>query len=249
MSTTMHDLLASAVEGRERSLAHGTAFAEGHGAPVRRTIRVRRVATYAGTGAVAAVATVGAGFGVYAWAASASTLSPVGNPSGEPSASPSAAQEVGGSRTVTLVQVPIDESVYLPGDTDRLYVYYATLGEADMVPFPASGIWYPGIADVPSDAFIVSLNGDPDGYDLDAPGANPGLIGAFSVASDQGDLLGDRTSATGPITWDVVGYVSSTTQWGVHYFMVDGKLVTEEEGRSNPRAIAVLAMFDPSSAE
>jgi hypothetical protein len=253
VSTTMHDLLASAVEGRERSLAHVTAFADGHGAPVRRTIRVRRVATYAGTGAVAAVATVGAGLGLHAWAAASSTLSPVGNPSGDPSASasttPSVTSQVGGSRTVTLVRVPIDESVYLPGDTDREYVYYASLGTSDMIPFPGGGIWYPGIADVPSDAFIVLLNGDPNGYDIDAPGASYPSIGAISVASDQGDLIGDRTLANGPIMWDVVGYVSSTTQWGVHYFMLDGKLVSEDEGRSNTAAIEVTAMFDPSSAQ
>lgn len=264
----MHDLLAAAVEDRERSLAHGAAFADGHGASVRRTVQVRRVAAYAGTGTVAAVATVGVGFGVHAWAGSGHMLSPAGSPSapagtlsGSPSTSPSVtpsnAPEVGGSRTVTLVQVPIDESVYLPGESDREYVYYATLGEADMVPFPGGGIWYPGIADVPADAFIVSLNGDPHGYDIDAPGAVHTSIGAFSLASDQGDLIGDRSpyafeyTADGQnasITWDVVGYVSSTTQWGVHYFLVDGKLVTEVEGRSNPAAIEVTAMFDPQSA-
>jgi hypothetical protein len=30
--------------------------------------------------------------------------------------------------------------------------------------------------------------------------------------------------------------------------MLDGKLVTEEEGRSNPHAIEVTAMFDPQNA-
>jgi hypothetical protein len=251
MNTTMHDLLATAVERRESSIAHGASFADGHGAPLLRAIRVRRVATYAGTGTVAAVAAVSAGLGVHSWAASSSTLLPVGNPSGassaSPSDSPSVAAEVGGSRTVTLVPVPIAASVYQTGETAREYVYYASLGTSDMIPFPGGGIWYPGIADVPSDAFILLLNGDRDGYDIEAPGAVRSSIGAISAASDQGDLIGNRTSASGPIWWDVVGYVSSTTEWGVHYFMLDGKLVSEEEGMSNPAAIEVTAMFDPTT--
>lgn len=255
MNTTMHDLLASAVEGRERSLAHGTAFADEHGAPVRRTIQVRRVVTYAGTGTVAAVATVGVGFGVQAWAGSASTLTPWSNPSG----SPSVASVVRESRTVTLVQVPIDESVYEPGETDRLYVYYASLGATDMIPFPNSGISYPGIPDVPSDAVIVLLNGDARGYDYDAPGSEDAQISAGPAWTDKANFGGDSWGAYGShmnrlnsraaVSWDVIGQVSSTTKWGIHYFLVDGNVVTEEEGRSNPAAIEVTAMFDPSSAK
>jgi hypothetical protein len=39
--------------------------------------------------------------------------------------------------------------------------------------------------------------------------------------------------------------VSSTTEWGVRYFMADGRLVTVAEGESNPDAIEVVAMFVP----
>lgn len=253
MSTKMHDLLTTAVTSRERLLGDGHTFAQDHAAPVRRAIQVRRLATYAGTGTVVAVASLGATYGMQQWFAGA--LSPASGPpatAGETATAESLATKV----TTALVQVPIDESVYPPGETDRMYVYYASLGGVDMVPFPPSGIYYPGIADVPADAFIVSVNGDANGYDIDAPGAQRGSIGAFSMVSgpDQGDLVGDRSNyrfeytadgQNASITWDVVGYVSSTTEWGVHYFMVDGRLVTEVEGRSDPAAIEVTAMFDP----
>jgi hypothetical protein len=192
----MHDILASPVEARERSLSHGASFADGHGAPVRRSIRARRLGTYAGTGAVAAVATVSAGLGLQAWATSSSIVAPGGDrtayPSyvGEPSPSPSP-QPTGTTSpevdtapsssltwtspslatpvTVSLVAVPIDESIYEADQPSRSYVYYATLGQSKMVPFPGGGLYYPGIPDVPADAFIVSVSGTVDGYDIDGP--------------------------------------------------------------------------------
>jgi hypothetical protein len=93
--------------------------------------------------------------------------------------------------------------------------------------------------------------------ELDAPGGSPSNIGAFALTTDLGDLVGNRTpyrfeyTADGQnasITWDVFGYVSSTTQWGVRYYLVDGRLVTELEGRANPDAIEVTATFDPATA-
>lgn len=259
MSNTMHDLLASAVDGRERSLARGTTFADEHRAPVRRTIQARRVATYAGMGTVAAIATVSAGYGAQAWSASPATLFPGGGASTSSSAQtefPSLAKEV----SVTLVQVPYDYSVYEPRENDWIYVYYASLGVTDMIPFPGSGLWYPGIPDVPSDAVVVALHGNSDRYDLAAQGMESD-IGAFpgwTVPDDGaigGDLIGDRSAASfdytpdgqnATITWDVIGDVSSTTRWGIHYFMLNGDIVTEVEGRSNPDAIEVTAMFDPA---
>jgi len=257
MSPTMHDLLTSAVESRERSLAPGTAFADGHGAPVRRTIQVRRVTTYAGTGTVAAVVAASAGYGVQAWSASDQALAPAGGASASANV-PSQGENLATKVSVTLVKVPIDDSTYPPGETTRSYVYYASLGAIDMVPFPASGIWYPGIPDVPSDAVIVSVDGDASGYDLDAPGSENALISAFPAWTNMynfgGDNRGPYGSHMGARTyeasaeWDVVGTVSSTTPWGIHYFLLDGNAVTDAEGRSNPAAIEVTAMFDPQNA-
>jgi len=244
MSTKMHELLTSAVASREGALGEGHAFAHQHAAPVRRAIQARRIATHAGTGTVAAVASLGAVYGFHEWSAGAL------NPASSPSASAGETATVASPETkvtTTLVQVPIDESVYSPGETSRMYVYYASLGGVDMVPFPTSGIYYPGIADVSADAFIVRVSGDVEGYDIDGPGADSSNIGAFSVASDQGDLIGDRTHAKGAITWETIGHVSSTSEWGVRYFMLDGRLVSVADGESNPDAIEVVAMFEPPS--
>ncbi|MCJ7826668.1 MAG: hypothetical protein MUP36_00280, partial [Demequinaceae bacterium] len=203
---------------------------------------------------------VGAAFGLHAWSGSPHTIVPGGQPSASSGVPISdAATKV----STTLVQVPIDESIYSAGETSRLYVYYASVGATDMIPFPASGIWYPGIADVPSDAVIVALHGDARGYDIDAPGADHEDIGAFPAWTHfgddalGGDLAGDRSSQhifeytadgqNATITWDVIGYVSSTTPWGIHYFLVDGNIVTEVEGRANPDAVEVTAMYEPAA--
>lgn len=244
MSTTMHDLLASAVASRESTLSGHDSFATQHATPVRRAIQRRRIATYAGTGGVAAVATLGALYGVQSW--SADSIDPArGVPA---TAGDATAQADAHTVTTTLVQVPIDESVYSSDATDRLYVYYATVGGQEMVPFPPSGIYYPGIDDVAADAFIVSIHGGLKGYDLDGPNAAHEGIGAFSMVSDQGDLVGERSNAHGPLMWENIGHISSTTEWGVRYFMLDGRLVSVDEGRSNPDAVEVVAMFDPQGA-
>ncbi|WP_291379944.1 hypothetical protein [Demequina sp.] len=241
MSTTMHELLTSAVANRERSLDEGHSFAREHGAPVRRAIQTRRVATYAGTGTVATLATLGTIYGFQAWSAGAT------NPAGGVPSTPDEATTLIQSNkvTTTLVPVPIDESVYGPTATDRLYVYYATRGGEEMVPFPPSGIYYPGIDDVAADAFIVTINGGLDGYDLEGPNADREFIGAFSMVSDQGDLVGERSNAIGPIMWENIGHVSSTTEWGVRYYLVDGRLVSVGDGEANPNAVEVVAMFEP----
>lgn len=114
-----------------------------------------------------------------------------------------------------------------------------------MVPFPASGIYYPGIDDVSADAFIVSVPGDVAGYDLESPDAIHSRVNAFSMVSNQGDLIGGTTPGSGPIMWEIVGQVSSTTEWGVRYFMLDGRLVSVSDGEANPDAIEVVAMFEP----
>lgn len=253
MKEPMHDMIHAVVDRRARAFAGGAAFAGGHEDRIVRSIRGRRAITHVGVGAAVIAAVVGVAFGLYAWSGSPHTLAPTGQTSASSGIPISdAATKV----STTLVQVPIDDSIYSAGETSRLYVYYASLGATDMVPFPASGIYYPGISDVPSDAIIVALHGDADGYDLDAPGADYQDIGAFPVWSDQGDLVGDRSKAffqftddgqNASIMWDVVGYVSSDSLWGIHYFIVNGKVVTEVEGRSRADAIEVTAMFDPAA--
>ncbi len=254
MTTKMHELLRTAVTSQERLLGDGHTFAQEHAAPVRRAIQVRRVATYAGTGTVVAVASLGTAYGLQQWSAGA--LSPASGPrttAGETATAESLATKV----NVALVPVPIDPSVYRPGEATRPYVYYASLGATDMVPFPASGIWYPGIPDVPSDAVIVSVTGDATGYNFDAPGSEDLRISAWPAWTDMYDFGGDSggpygshmevRTAQASVGWDVIGQVSSTTKWGIHYFLVDGNVVTEVEGRSNPDAIEVTAMFDPQN--
>ncbi|MCJ7826621.1 MAG: hypothetical protein MUP36_00035 [Demequinaceae bacterium] len=249
----MHDMIHAAVDRRARAFAGGAAFAEGHESRIVRSIRGRQTATRVGAGAAVIAAVVGAAFGLHAWSGSAHTVVPGGQPSASPDIPISdAATKV----STTLVLVPMDDPNFPAGETGRLYVYYASAGATDMVPFPASGIYYPGISDVPSDAIIVALHGDADGYDLDGPGGDYQDIGVFPVWSDQGDLVGDRSfydfqytddGQNASIMWDVVGYVSSDSRWGIHYFIVNGKIVTEVEGRANPDAIEVTAMFDPAA--
>jgi hypothetical protein len=255
MSTTMHDLLTSAVASRASTLGHDATFATQHGTPLRRAIQRRRIATYVGTGGVAVVASLGAAYGVHAW--SGGSTNPAGGvpaTAGEETAqaeteaeteAEAEAEAEANTITTTLVPVPIDESVYGPTSTERLYVYYATVGGQEMVRFPPSGIYYPGIDDVAADAFIVTINGELEGYDLDGPNAKHEFIGALSLASNQGDLVGERSNAIGPIMWENIGHVSSTNEWGVRYFLVDGRLVSVAEGRSNPDAVEVIAMYAP----
>ncbi len=256
MSTTMHELLTSAVADRELALGEGHAFAREHAAPVRRAIQRRRIATYAGTGTVATVATLGAAYGAHQW--SGGMLAPAEQLTTSPSessrtplaTSPSETVETDGVATTvetSLVRVAIDPPDYYPDDTPYpVYIYYATRGQADMVAFPTWGASNPGIGDVPADAFIVSINGDAEGYDLDDPDRASALR-AFSLASDHSDLVGDGHDVTGTIMWESIGHVSSTNEWGVRYFMLDGRLVSVADGESNPNAIEVVAMFEPQS--
>lgn len=243
MSATLNDLLASTVARREREFGDTMAFASAHAVPITRSIRTRRAVTYTGIGGLAAVMTAGAALGVRA--SSGADAGPAGGGSSDTysvSVNPNGLTEV----MTSLVRVPLDPAAC--GGVCSTYVYYATLGNVEMVPFPGGGLWYPGIPDVPADAFIVMVGGDGDGYDADAPGSQA-YVGAISLAApEQGDLIGTRTNASGPISWDTFGRVSDDTAWGVHYYLVDGVLVTEEEGMDNPAAVRVTATYTPGSA-
>ena len=47
--------------------------------------------------------------------------------------------------------------------------------------------------------------------------------------------------------WEVFGYVSSSNTWGVRYYLVDGWLVSVEDGKNNPDATLVIATHTPLS--
>lgn len=259
MNESMHDLLAAAIDGRTHAFAEGSEFADGHRGRVLRSIRARRAATYAGTGTVAAAVVVSAGFGVNALGRDPLSVFPGGQPSPDPSipipsispGAPSLATPV----LRTLVPVEIDASIYPAGEASRVYVFYASLGATDTIPFPASGIWYPGIPDVPADALIIAVPGDAEGYDLEAPDAPLAGIQALPAWTDLYDMVGNRDAGAPQraaagldalTNWDVIGEVTDHTRWGVHYFMLDGNIVTEAEGRANPNAFEVTAWYDPS---
>ena len=159
----------------------------------------------------------------------------------------------------TLVTVPSNETIWPDGDPYRDYAFYATAGATDTIPFPfpESGNWYPGIAEVPSDAVLVGVDGDVGGFDLAAPHTNIRQIWAMPMREDNtNDMLGGLDNADSQwhkagqeatMSWDVIGDVTDHTRWAVHYFVVRGKVVTEVEGRANPDAIEVTAWFDPAS--
>lgn len=232
MNEPMHDLLAGALDRRTHAFAEGSAFADGHRSRVLRSIRARRAATYAGTGTVAAAVAVGAGFGVTALTHTPLTLFPATQPS--PGA-PSLANQV----STELVPFPLDEA-YAGDATDRIYVFYVTLGATNMIPFPATGFTYRGIPDIPSDAIIVSLNGDADGYDLTAPdsGLTNRDVWPGSTAQDIGNGH----------MFDVIGEVTSHSQWGIRFYMLHGIMVSVEEGRSRSDAIEVTATIGGDSS-
>jgi hypothetical protein len=238
MNELMHDLIAAVVDRRASALTGSTAFADAHRGRVLRSIRARRAASYGGTGAAAAVLVVGAGFGARALSQHPVKLFPAGQPSPDssipiPSISPGA-PSLANQVSTALVPFPLDEA-YAGDATDRIYVFYVTLGATNVIPFPSSGIWYPGIPDVPSDAIIVSLNGDADGYDLTAPGSGllNGNVWPASTAQDIGDAN----------MFDVIGDVTSSSLWGIRFYLVHGSMVSVEAGRSSADAIEVTAMI------
>ncbi len=261
MNDPMHDLLAIAVDRRTGSFAEERAFADAHKRRVVRAIRRRRAIATAGIGAVVAALVGAAGLGVTALTHTSLNLFPAGQPSPDPSMpipsitpdAPSLATPV----VTTLVPVEIDASAYPAGETSREYVFFVSLGTMEMIPFPASGIWYPGIPDVPADAMIVAVSGDTQGYDLEAPDAPLAGIQACPAWTDMYDMVGNRDAydfqyaadgQNASINWDVIGDVTDHTRWGIHYFLLDGNVVTEVEGRANPDAIEVTAWFDPAAA-
>lgn len=243
MSTTLQDLLTHTVDAHERQFADHD-FAAGHARPIRHSIQTRRAASYASVGGIAAALVVGATFGVRAWAMPES-----GPASGGTSGGPGVEQPQDGPTVVNtaLVPVPMDESIYEPDETSRAYVYFASFDPSEMGPFPPSGLWYPGIPDVPTDAFIVNVSGDVGGYDADAPGSHASISGFSLLPPHLGDLVGNRSNASGPIMWEVDGYVSSHTTWQLSYYVVDGSLVSVEDGKNNPDATLVIATHTPLS--
>jgi hypothetical protein len=60
------------------------------------------------------------------------------------------------------------------------------------------------------------------------------------------DFTDDGQNAS--IAWDVIGDVTDHTSWGIHYYLVDGELVKEVDGRAAPNAVEVTAWFDPASS-
>lgn len=152
--------------------------------------------------------------------------------------------------------VPLNDSIWPEGDSHRIYVFHASLGATDMIPFPASGIWYAGIPDVPSDAVLLFVDGYVGGFDLAAPHSDIRQIQAYPAWTNAYDMSGGLRGAESQfdweghgeqVNWDVLGDVTDHTRWAVHYFLVNGEVVTEVEGRANPDAIEVTAWFDPAS--
>ena len=152
MNEPMHDLLAAAIDRRTHAFAEGRAFADAHGRRVVRAIRTRRVATYASVGSAAVAFAVGTGLGVAALGGTSLNLSPRPAPPPDPSMpTPVDHAHAATSRSpvvTTLVPVESDASTYPAGRlADVRVLRYAWL-DGD-VPFPPSGLWYPGVPDVP----------------------------------------------------------------------------------------------------
>ena len=71
------------------------------------------------------------------------------------------------------------------------------------------------------------------------------------------DLVGDRCTGcrfdytddgqNASIAWDVIGDATDHTRWGIHYYLVDGEVVKEVDGRAAPNAVEVTAWFDPAT--
>jgi len=215
----LHDQLAVAVDRRTSELEARSDFAERHEAPVVRSIRRRRVTVRASVAAAALLVGVTAVLGVTTVFGERGTVSPVGTPTPTSTAP-----------ALTLDLIPL--SIDAPG----MYMFYVTFGAPDTIPLSAFGIPYPG-PDVPSDAVLLAVCGDTTGgYDAYAADTNS--------SCDPGVFDG-RTGELQPVSsdaFDIVGHVSSYTRWGVHFFLVDGSLVTEAEARARPDAVEVTAM-------
>ncbi len=225
MNEPMHDLLAEAIDRRTHAFAEENGFASTHERRLVRAIRARRVTATAGTAVVAAALIGATGYGVAALSRAPHTVQPGGTGTHVAQMSVEA----------DLVRLPID-GAFDGGETDRIYVFYVTLGAGDLIPFPASGIWYPGIPDIPSDAILVSFNGSASGYDLTAPGS--ALTNADVWPASTAEDIGPGHM------FDVIGDVTSSSRWGIRFYLVDGSLVTFEEGQSRADAIEVTAMAD-----
>lgn len=225
MNEPMHDLLAEAIDRRAHAFAEGRAFADAHERRVVRSIWGRRIAATVGTGVVAAALIGAAGYGVAALSGSRHDVAPGGSTPGV------AHTSIG----TDLIPFAMNDIPYPAGETDRIYVFYVTMGATDMIPFPASGIWYEGIPGLPSDAIIVSLNGDALGYDLTASGSTltNSDVWPASTAEDIG---------SGHM-FDVIGDVTSRSRWGLHFYAVDGTIVSIDEGQSRADAVEVTAMI------
>ncbi len=223
MNEPMHDLLTTAVDRRVIGLAHGRAFADGHHNRLLRAIRVRRIATRVGMGAAVAAVVAGAAYGIHAWAGELGNLEPGGH-----------ATVVHQDAVVTeLVPLPLGNGEY---DLSSIHTFYITLGATEMIPFPASGLWYPGIPDVPSDAILVTVQGDANGYDLTASDSRESDLQLFPAWD------GESLDADHPWEmYDVLGEVTSTSRWGIRLYLVDGNVVTLAEGQANARAVEVIA--------
>ncbi len=59
------------------------------------------------------------------------------------------------------------------------------------------------------------------------------------------EYTADGQNAT--IAWDAIGDITDHTRWGIHYYLVDGEVVKEVDGRANPAAVEVTTWFDPAT--
>ncbi len=226
MTDTFQDLLSTAIDARATGLAAHSAFADVHHRRLVRSISMRRAATGAGV-VVAAAALAAGGYGAVAWVASYRSQTPGTE---VPAVHPNPV-------VTSLVREDLGNEEF---DFTESYHFYVTLGATEMIPNPPSGYWYPGIPDVPADAYLVSIHGDASGFAVD----DADLEWELQLAdAREGENKEYR------LWFTTLGEVSSETRWAVVVYYVDGVPVTVQEGFSNPEAVQVTAWFDPDAED
>jgi hypothetical protein len=214
MNEPMHDLLAEAIDRRTHAFAEGRAFADRHGGRVLRSIRARRAAATAGTAVVAAALVGGAGYGVVALVGPRPVVPPAGT-------------------ATHAVQAAIEtELIEIPTTGAGLFEFYVDSAAIGMEPSSGTGMFLPG---APSASILVTVVGESATYDLTAPGAIEQGLSFYDMGTGEQQVLSEA--------FDVVGDVTSTSSWGLHFYLADGHLVTEQEGRSRADAVEVTAMI------